>query len=90
MLNRSDNLDTEIEYFNQHRIEWLEHHAGKIALVKGSSVHGFYDNYENALSAGYEKFGNVSFLLKEVRLKDEVLFFPSPLYISIIDKRTNY
>ncbi len=73
------NLDIEIEYFNQHRIEWLEHHAGKIALVKGNSVHGFYDTYDNALVAGYDKLGMVSFLLKEVRLKDEVFYFPSPL-----------
>lgn len=83
------NLDTEVEYFDQHRIEWLEHHGGKIALVKGNSIHGFYDTYDNALIAGYEKFGIVSFLLKEVRLKDEILFFPSPLSHKLVKGEVN-
>ncbi len=70
-------LKIEIEFFEQHRKEWYEHHAGKIALIKGAVIHEFFDDYENALQAGYDKLGIVSFLLKEVRLEDEVVFIPT-------------
>jgi len=74
-------LDTELEYFKQHRIEWFESHPGKFALVKGTTSHGFFDTYELALSAGYLIHGLVIngpalFLIKEVQLKDEVIFMP--------------
>ena len=66
-------LDVEIEYFDQNRREWFKHHAGKIALVHGTTIYGFYDNYENAFKAGLDEIGiNVSFLLKEVLLEDRV------------------
>ncbi len=42
-------LDIEVQYFEQHRQEWYKHHAGKVVLIHGTTVHGFYDAYENAL-----------------------------------------
>lgn len=65
-------LDTEIKYFDQNRQEWFKHHAGKIALVYKTTIYGFYDNYENALQAGYDQLGLVPFLLKEVLLEDRI------------------
>ena len=67
-------LDIELKYFDQNREEWFKHHAGKIALIKGTTIYGFYDNYENALKAGYDKCGIVDFLLKEVLLEDRIEF----------------
>ncbi len=66
-------LSIELNYFDEHREEWFEHHAGKIALVKGTTVHDFCGNYENALQAGYDQYGLEPFLLKEVQLVDEVI-----------------
>lgn len=74
MMN--DTLEVEIEFFEQHRVEWFEHHAGKIAVVHGTTLHGFYDNYENALVVAYDKCGLGPFLLKKVLLEDEILFMP--------------
>ncbi len=68
----TDVLKVEIEFFEQHRKEWFEHHAGKIVVIHGTTVHGFYDTYETALQVGYEKCGIVSFLLKEVLLEDRI------------------
>ena len=65
-------FDTEIAYFNQHRKEWFDHHADKISLVHGTTLYGFYDNYDDALKVGYDKLGLVPFLLKEVLLQDRV------------------
>ena len=73
-------LSVELDYFEQHRKEWFEYHAGKIALVYKTTVHDFYDSYKNALIAGYEKYGNIPFLLKEVQLVDEVFFLPSNMW----------
>lgn len=70
----TDVLKTELDFFEQHRQEWYEHHAGKIIVIHGTTVHGFYDNYENALQVGYDQCGIVPFLLKEVLLKNRVEF----------------
>jgi hypothetical protein len=67
-------LDIELKYFDQNREEWFKHHAGKVALVKGTTIHGFYDNYENALKAEYDHCGITDFLLKEVLLEDRIEF----------------
>ncbi len=75
-------LDTELEYFNKNRKKWFEHHAGKIVVIHGTTVHGFYDNYANALQVGYDKCGIVSFLLKEVLLEDKVIFMPFHVVLS--------
>ncbi len=77
-------LDTELEYFDQHREEWFEHHAGKIALIHGNRVYGFYDNYENALVAGYDQIGLVAFLIKKVLLEDVVVYIPT-IFSSRVD-----
>lgn len=70
-------LETELEFFEKHRKEWFEHHKGKLALVKGKTLHDFYDTYENALETGYIIWGQVPFLIKEVQLVDPVMFMPN-------------
>lgn len=70
-------LDTEVAYFEKHRMEWCEHHLGKVAVVHETTLHGFYDTYETALIAAYDQCGtDQDFLLKEVRIVDrtETLF----------------
>lgn len=68
----TDVLKTELEFFEQHRLEWFQHHAGKVAVIHGTTVYGFYDTYETALQVVYDKCGIVSFLLKEVLLEDRI------------------
>lgn len=66
-------LEVESEFFEQHRKEWFEHHAGKIVVIHGTTLHGFYDTYETALYVGYDKCGTESsFLIKEVLLEDRI------------------
>lgn len=69
-----DVLRTELDFFEKHRKEWFEHHSGKLALIKGNTLHDFYDTYETALKVGYDTWGLVPFLIKEVRLEDPILF----------------
>ena len=37
------------------------------ALIIGESSYGVFDSYENAVFAGYQKVGNVSFLVKQIQ-----------------------
>ncbi|KKN98899.1 hypothetical protein LCGC14_0141400 [marine sediment metagenome] len=69
-----DTLKVELEYFEQHRKEWCKHHLGKVAVISGTILHGFYDTCEAALEVGYDKCGvDQPFLIKEVRIKDKVV-----------------
>lgn len=74
--NMINELQIETDFFEQHRKEWCKHHTGKIAVIYKTTLHGFYDTYETALEVGYDKCGIVAFLIKEVRLEDEISFMP--------------
>ncbi len=69
----TNTLKTEIDFFEQNRKEWCEHHLGKIAVIHGITLHGFYDTYNTALRVGYDKCGtNTPFLIKEVLYEDRI------------------
>jgi len=59
-------LEKELETFEAHKDELLAKAAGKFALVKGSEVVDVFDTAEDAIRQGYDRFGNVPFLVKEV------------------------
>ena len=75
-------LSIELDYFDKHRKEWCEHHTGKIVVISGTTVYGFYDDYKNALQVGYDQCGLRPFLLKEVQLVDEIFFLSYHTIIS--------
>jgi hypothetical protein len=68
-------LETEMRYFNEHRSELLRDSAGKFALVKGDVLLGTFDSETAAIRHGYEKLGNVPFLVKQVTEADIPLNF---------------
>jgi hypothetical protein len=70
-------LETEWRYFNEHRAEFVEQAPGKYALVKGDALIGMYADEASAIRSGYEKLGNVPFLVKQVTEIDIPLTFTS-------------
>jgi hypothetical protein len=70
-------LETEWRYFNEHRADLVEEAAGKYALIKGDALIGMYDNEASAIRSGYERLGNVPFLVKQVTEVDIPLTFTS-------------
>jgi hypothetical protein len=68
-------LDTERQYFEQHRGELLRQYPGKFVVIKEDELLGSFDNIQDALGAGARQFGMSPFL---VRRTDE-----SPQEISI-------
>jgi len=63
-------FEKELKYFRQHKEEWLLHHEGKYALVKGQDLIGTFTKEEEAYEEGVKRFGAGPFLIKPI-LKQE-------------------
>jgi len=72
-------LEKELKTFEGHRSELLGKHRGKFALVKEDKIEGVFDDEADALSQGYERFGNVPFLVKQIVEIDLPMNFTSNL-----------
>jgi len=55
----------ELGTFQVHLMELLTH-EGAFVVVHGDQIKGPFETYEEALSEGYERFGLVPFLVKQV------------------------
>jgi hypothetical protein len=62
----TDLLNEEVSVFEAHRSELLGSARGKFVLIKGDEMVGVFDSEMDAIRQGYEKFGNVAFLVKLV------------------------
>ena len=83
-------LDQEIETYRQN-LPSLLLEEGKFVLIHGGELVGIFDTYQDALTAGYEKFGVRPFLVKQIKaieqvhlLHEELLPFPMPFPCSTI------
>jgi hypothetical protein len=63
---RSKLLAKELETYKQHRNDLLEHHAGKFVLIHDSEVVSVFESEREAINEGYERFGNVPMLVKQI------------------------
>lgn len=70
-------LEKELQFFEAHRAEWLQHHQGKFALVVGEELAGVYDSPQTAFEAGIDKFGNIAMLIKQILPTDPVAHIPA-------------
>ena len=59
-------LDTELKTYEQNRDQLLNTAEGKFVLIHDSQVIGLYDSKMDAIVVGYQQFGNVPFLVKQV------------------------
>ena len=59
-------LGTEIQTYEQQRENLLETSEGKFVLIHGIQVVGIFDAKMDAIAAGYQQFGNVPFLVKQI------------------------
>jgi len=70
-------LQTELNYFNKQRQEWLNTYENQYALVKGEELIGTYTTEAEAYKAGLEKVGNQPFLIKQVVKEDKEISYPA-------------
>lgn len=70
-------FEKEIAYYQEHKDELLQHHENQFVLIKGNEFGGAYSSDVEAYKTGLQKWGNVSFLIKQVRKEEEVVRFPA-------------
>jgi hypothetical protein len=76
-------LATELATFAAHKATWLEFgYEGDWVVVKGGNVmRSSFPTYKDALKAGYERFGPVPFLVKQITRVEPVLVMrPTVVY----------
>ena len=59
-------LRKELEAYNAQKNELIGRSRGKFALIKDDHVIGVFDTKIDAIRQGYERFGNVAFLVKQI------------------------
>ena len=68
-------LAVELEYYAQHKSEWLAQKSGQYVVIKNSGLLGFYPSFEAAYRAGAASYGlNTDFLVKQIRVHEPVFF----------------
>jgi len=72
-------LKKEIETYKAHKAELVGQSKGKFVLIKDDKVVDVYDTKMDAIRQGYERFGNVPFLVKLVVEVEVPLEFTSNL-----------
>lgn len=73
MQTRPHPLETELAYYQRRRDELVARESGRFALIKGEQLIGVYDTLEEALTAGYSRFGLEPFLAKLISQTDETI-----------------
>jgi hypothetical protein len=72
-------LADELDTYEKNKKELLGRAAQKYVLIKDSEVVDVFETPIDAIRRGYELYGNVPFLVKEIREVDKPLEFTSHL-----------
>jgi hypothetical protein len=60
-------IETEWNYFRRERLPLLaEGHEGRWVLIKGEAIFGIFDTRDEAVTAGYARFGVVPLLAQQI------------------------
>ncbi len=71
-------LERELAIYNENLMDLLTN-EGMYVVVHGETLEGLFDTYEDALQAGYEKFGVVPFLVKRISRVEPIQYFSRDL-----------
>lgn len=71
-------FDVELKTYRKHLPELLDSKR-EFVLIRGHEVGGAFDTYEDALEAGYAKYGLDPFLVKEIRPAEPIQYFTRDL-----------
>ena len=71
-------LEKELSVHGAHLIELMPH-EGKYFLIHGEEIGGAVDTFEEALGAGYEKYGLEPFLVKQINRAEPIHYFSRDL-----------
>lgn len=65
-------LSKELKRYKKALPELLQKHEGQYVLIHKNEILGQFDEEMEAVGAGYDKVGNVPFLVKRILEKDPV------------------
>lgn len=63
----------ELATYRAHLAEWLVH-EGKYVVVRGDEIDGPFDEYVDALQAGFAMYGLEPFLVQQIHAVEPVHF----------------
>jgi hypothetical protein len=69
-------LSRENAAFERERARLVRDHLGQLALIHGDEVVGAFANYDDAVTAGFQRFGLVRLVIRPITEKDEPEFAP--------------
>jgi hypothetical protein len=72
-------LNREQAVYEANLSRWLSDHEGDYVLIKGDKVDGFYESRDEALTAGYSRFGIGPHFVKQVLPSEPVDQVPNAL-----------
>jgi hypothetical protein len=67
-------LEKELETFRDKLQELKAEHEGKFVLIQGAEVVEVFTSYEDAIKAGYTRFGLNPFLVKQIHALEQAQF----------------
>jgi len=76
-MKEQNPLQTELEYYQKNKQEYLKLYKGQFVLIKGEDFAGAFTTDAEAYKAGLEKFGNEPFLIKQVLDDDGTVSYPA-------------
>lgn len=75
-------LDNELQTYEAHKEQLVGASEGKFVLIRETEIVGVYDSQPDALREGFERFGNVPFLVKQVvRVETPLNFISNSLAV---------
>jgi hypothetical protein len=67
-------LEREMETFNRKLPELKAENEGRFALVHQDEVVDIFSSYDDAIKAGYAKFGLTPFMVKQIHAVEQAQF----------------
>ncbi len=68
-------LQTEIEVFESLLPQLLESDLGRWALIHDTEFRGAFDTQNDAIKVGYQTYGNVLFLTRQILEHQPIMFY---------------
>ncbi len=67
-------FEKELSVHHANLIELLAN-EGKYVVICGDEINGVFDSYDEALGAGYQKYGLTPFLAKQINRVEPIHYF---------------
>ena len=74
---QENTLQTELQFYEKNKQEYLKLYKGQFVLIKGEKLVGAFTTDAEAYKAGLEQFGNKPFLIKQVLEGDTKVSYPA-------------